>query len=597
VKTRVKYEDFALKIHPLANGETELRVLGAPYGARDTRFRLPFPEHDLPGVIGQMELAIRSSSPASARKARDLFETRQDHTPESVVPALSPEDLGAGLFKALFRDTVADSFLLSRGRVEATPDVGLRLRLVFDPERPGTAALLGLPWELLYQPEAREFLARGLFTPVVRYLEVPRARIALPLGSSMRVLVVVAAPRDLPSLDVEAECQRLKQIWKERQDVQVEILPHATAEAVHQALRHQPFEAFHFAGHGAFGGDCGEGVLLFESAHGDSHPVSGPILAETLRTNRTMRLAFLNGCDTARIPRHHGQDPFTSVASALVAGGLPAVLAMQFPISDRAAKVFSETFYSALAAGDPADAATSEGRLAIHRDMPNSWEWATPVLFLSVSDGQIFKSDSKAQPSTHKHKEEPIMTPSKPGRSGSTYQGDFAGSDFSVHGDFHFSKSPTADEQAQQAYDLGLRYLGMRSYGQAEKTLRSALECAEVDSEAFYYLALSILGGERPRVLHLSEIREIESLLGSALRQRPRRVHHLFLLALVRHDYYTTNGMDAPEPRPRLLLQKAKDCKLEAGKIHELLDHLPDMGGPVYSEIQSLVSQSPKTQT
>jgi hypothetical protein len=72
--------------------------------------------------------------------------------------------------------------------------------------------------------------------------------------------------------------------------------------------------------------------------------------------------------------------------------GVPAVVAMQFPISDRAALAFSTSLYRALAAGDPVDAAVTEGRMAVFTQAPDSWEWATPALYLSVPDGRLFST-------------------------------------------------------------------------------------------------------------------------------------------------------------------------------------------------------------
>ena len=48
-------------------------------------------------------------------------------------------------------------------------------------------------------------------------------------------------------------------------------------------------------------------------------------------------------------------------------GGMPAVVAMRGPVPDIAAVAFSRTFYQRLAAGDPIEAAVTEGRLAIQR--------------------------------------------------------------------------------------------------------------------------------------------------------------------------------------------------------------------------------------
>ena len=82
------------------------------------------------------------------------------------------------------------------------------------------------------------------------------------------------------------------------------------------------------------------------------------------------------------MPRISGVEPFSGVATALVRAGVPAVLAMQFPISDQAAIAFSREFYRRLASGDALETAVTEGRLLISRRDPESLEWATPVLYL-----------------------------------------------------------------------------------------------------------------------------------------------------------------------------------------------------------------------
>jgi hypothetical protein len=114
--------------------------------------------------------------------------------------------------------------------------------------------------------------------------------------------------------------------------------------------------------------------------------VSGPQLATLLADETTLRLAVLNACEGAR---NSLSDPFSGVASCLVQREIPAVIAMQLEITDRAAITFAGELYSALADGYPVDAALAEARKAIFADR-NDVEWATPVLFMRVADGRIF---------------------------------------------------------------------------------------------------------------------------------------------------------------------------------------------------------------
>jgi len=112
-----------------------------------------------------------------------------------------------------------------------------------------------------------------------------------------------------------------------------------------------------------------------------------------LHDHRTLRLAVLNSCEGARATTG---DPFASLAASLVRQGIPAVTAMQFEISDRAACTFAEEFYAALAQGYPVDAALAEARKAIYC-LPEDVEWGTPVLYMRSPDGVLF--DVVEQPS------------------------------------------------------------------------------------------------------------------------------------------------------------------------------------------------------
>jgi tetratricopeptide (TPR) repeat protein len=76
-----------------------------------------------------------------------------------------------------------------------------------------------------------------------------------------------------------------------------------------------------------------------------------------------------------------------------VLGDLPAVIAMQGEISDAAAIIFSRTFYQQLAAGEPIDAAVTEGRRAILSEGRGSLEWAIPVLFMRTPTGELYPQE------------------------------------------------------------------------------------------------------------------------------------------------------------------------------------------------------------
>jgi uncharacterized protein YegL len=109
----------------------------------------------------------------------------------------------------------------------------------------------------------------------------------------------------------------------------------------------------------------------------------GPCL---LSDYHSTRLAVLNACEGAR---SGVSDPFAGVAQSLIQQGLPAVVAMQFMISDEAALIFAREFYGAIEDGYPIEAALADARGAI-RDEGNPTEWGTPVLYSRAPDGYLF---------------------------------------------------------------------------------------------------------------------------------------------------------------------------------------------------------------
>jgi hypothetical protein len=106
-----------------------------------------------------------------------------------------------------------------------------------------------------------------------------------------------------------------------------------------------------------------------------------------LAGHRSLRLAILNACEGAR---SSPSDPFAGVAQTLIQQSIPAVVAMQFEITDDAAITFAHEFYGAVADGYPVDAAVAESRRAIYAQ-GNEVEWGTPVLYMRSPNGQLFR--------------------------------------------------------------------------------------------------------------------------------------------------------------------------------------------------------------
>lgn len=362
---QLTYLDFDLLLDRFGD-QYKARVLNSPAGNAATDFAAPFSAEELHTFWSQFEACLRKNAPASADCKTTL------------------KQFGARLFETVFAGKMRSRFDASLHEAgHESAGLRLRLRLTETPE------LAALPWEFLYDPSNHRFLSRSNQTPIVRYLDLPERLKPLAVQPPLRMLVLIASPYDLPPLAVEQEWENLKSALAEAEQrglVQLERLATATLPALQTRLREKPFHLFHFIGHGDFDEAAQTGVLYFENEDRKKRAVSGDELGVLLHDEETLRVAVLNAC---RGSRSAGRDPFSGTAQRLVQQGIPAVIAMQAPISDTAALIFSQEFYRAIAFGYPVDAAVAEGRKAIFTQ-GNEVEWGTPVLFMRAADGKIF---------------------------------------------------------------------------------------------------------------------------------------------------------------------------------------------------------------
>lgn len=303
-----------------------------------------------------------------------------------VASLPDPDEVGSSLYTSLFVGDVDKLFRTNLGYVSGL-DRRLRIKLHLNLADPSVAPLAGVPWELMYDAEARKRVVLNREMAIVRYLEVPEPIRIRPMKGRLRVLFVTG---DSSGLKLDEERTRVRAALDGV--VEMHELNDASYQALEKTLEDLDPHIIHFMGHGSFQGD--EGALDFCDG-----PVTGKQLAPLLyaANEPDLRLVVLNACRTAEVPRRAGVDPFGGVASALVMAGIPAVIAMQFPISDPAAIAFSVRFYTRLAGGDVVEDAVHGGRMAVRGVDKESTEWATPVLF-KRTDARLFQTEEHSSP-------------------------------------------------------------------------------------------------------------------------------------------------------------------------------------------------------
>jgi hypothetical protein len=375
------YKDFALQLD-CAAGQAGFvtRVLHSPAGEAEAPFVNPISLAELDDL---WQTALRAR--LAARGSRDVSARLLNPVTESVL-----EEIGDRLFRALFRGAVRSCWVRSFSEATRHPEGGLRLKLQLNLGDPQIASLADLPWELLFSPEHGGFLALQRRTPILRHMRLPLPGSRPLPARPIRLLTVLSQPKAMTQLSLEAEGEKIASTLGALPGVEVVPLHNPTIETLRETLLQQDFQILHFMGHGGFEEHSGQGALFFTDVGGAAVPVSGSLLASHLAGMDSLRLVFINACETAR---SSAVAPFAGVATALLRAGLPAVIAMQRPIGDDAALELSRTVYRRLAAGDPIDAAMTEGRLAIARDHGSLLEWGTPVLFSRAEDGRIFAAE------------------------------------------------------------------------------------------------------------------------------------------------------------------------------------------------------------
>lgn len=359
------YLDFDILIEREGEGY-RARVTQSPAGQAAAEFTLPFSDLEIENF--------------NLRLGRSKGTARRVESSEM----LAAKSFGGTLFSAVFGGEV-------RGCLRASSDeagrqgAGLRVRL----HLAGAPELGGLPWEYLYDPSLNRFLSLSTETPVVRYLDLPERVRPLTVKPPLRILAMAASPSDMPKLAVEREYENLSKALGglvNQGSLEIERLAEPTLAGLQRRLRQAEYHVFHFIGHGGFDRQAEDGVLCFESEDGRARQVGSQYLGTLLHDHRTLRLAILNACEGGCSA---SCDPFSGTAQGLVQQGVPAVIAMQSEVSDEAAIIFSQEFYSAMAVGYPVDAALAEARKAIFAQV-NELEWGTPVLFMRAPDGRIF---------------------------------------------------------------------------------------------------------------------------------------------------------------------------------------------------------------
>ncbi|KIS25543.1 hypothetical protein TV39_21165 [Arthrobacter sp. SPG23] len=358
-------------------GEYTVRVVQAPAGGNASGlFRL-----DVDGILGR-RAELESTVLASAVAARRT-------TPVAELPV---RGVGQELFQALFTREVYGTYRASLGAAQHS---GQQLRVVLRLAAPELAAM---PWEMLFDPETESYLCQT--EPLLRHIPAPDYHLnPLEVVPPLRILGLIASPRDLPLLDVEAERDHLAAaLAGPVSEGRIELVwaPGGTWEEIQSMLLDGPWHVVHFIGHGDYDARNDEGRIALVGADGRASMVRAIRFMALLSVAAPRpRLVVLNSCSSGETGR---EDLFSGTASTLVRSGISAVAAMQFAISDGAAISFAQGFYAAIANGRGVDEAARVGRISVMGSPDGTLEWVTPALYVRGGDTKLFNLKAPSRP-------------------------------------------------------------------------------------------------------------------------------------------------------------------------------------------------------
>ncbi|MCY1071683.1 CHAT domain-containing protein [Nannocystis sp. RBIL2] len=320
----------------------------------------------------------------SRLEGRELPAGALDPAALAAVAEVGPDEQGARLFAAF------DAAAREAWRLAAALAPRRRICLRIDDDAP---ELHALPWEALRDTSAAATArvpAADRDTPFSR--QVPWSW-ALPepvAGRPLRVLGAVAAPAGLdayglPAIDRPGEeaCLAAAMAGAPAGLVAHTALAGRCSLVALEAALEGGHDVLHLVAHGVL--REGEVALFLERPEGGIERVAGASFAAMLeRLDRRPRLVVLMVCSSAT---RSVDDPRRGLAPAVLAAGVPAVLAMQDLMPIDTGRAFTRALYGELWAVGEVDRAANRARaILLTGGLRGS---AVPVLYSALADNRL----------------------------------------------------------------------------------------------------------------------------------------------------------------------------------------------------------------
>ncbi len=312
------------------------------------------------------------------------------------------EVFGSLLYTVLFNGEIDSAFKSTYDEIQQQRDTTLRLVLEFEQEAEDLATL---PWEYLYYPDKPREKGFRIATRskliLTRHVPLSAEFGTLKPGEGpLRILIVVSQPKDESIVDADPVMKAMDDL-KNRLHEAIEIhqLLQPDRRTFPKEIEKVEPHVLHFIGHGKWDKVHKTGELALVNKDEETVSwISDKDFSDFFQDFKP-RLIFLHACEGASSESYEG---FRGVALQLVYSKVPAVVAMQYPITNKEAIQFTQKFYECLGEGKPIDVAVQEGRqelgMYLEEQHFSSRAFGSPVVFLQSAEGIVIAETKPTEP-------------------------------------------------------------------------------------------------------------------------------------------------------------------------------------------------------
>ncbi len=298
--------------------------------------------------------------------------------------ALDPVGYGRALTEMLLDDPALASAFAECRTAAQRDRISLRLRLAIAPDAP---ELHAIRWETLRDPKTNQPLALSEQILLTRALgSADWQPVTLRAKGDLRALVVISAPAGLDRFNlahIDADVERHVAITgMSKIPTTVLAAPgQASLRTLISRLR-DGYDILYLVAHGTM--VDGEPQIFLDDGQGRVTCIRGEdVVAHIADLPIRPRLVLLSSCQSAGDGSHNA---LASLGPRLATAGIPAVIAMQGPLSIATNTTFAPAFFQELHRDGRIDRALAAARQTI-ADQP---DWWVPALFTRLRSGRIW---------------------------------------------------------------------------------------------------------------------------------------------------------------------------------------------------------------